>query len=141
VQPEAEIAEKLELETGQLSLQIKKVWTADDQPIIYIVNHIPLWVFEDHFSREEITQPGLTEPFFQFFRQRCNTPVDHLTSCLYPQTVGSCDLPDLFSTYQSNTPVLVIEDVGFTGEGRPVFHSLEHLFGVASKYETIRRIL
>jgi len=40
-----------------------------------------------------------------------------------------------------NTPVLVIEDVGFTSDGKPVFHSLEHLFGVASKYETIRRIL
>jgi len=138
---DAGISTKLEIEERSNTLQIKKIWTADDQPIIYIINHIPLWVFEDHFSQEEILQPDLTEPFFQFFRQQCNTPIDHLTSCLYPQTVEECDLPEAFSAYALNTSVLVIEDVGFTREGKPVFHSLEHLFGVASKYETIRRIL
>jgi GntR family transcriptional regulator len=138
---DAGISAKLEIEEGAQTLQIKKIWTADDQPIIYIINHIPLWVFDDHYSFDEIIQPGLTEPFFQFFRQKCNTPIDHLTSCLFPQTVENCQLPGEFSGYALNTPVLVIEDVGFTSDGKPVFHSLEHLFGVASKYETIRRIL
>jgi len=141
VNTDAGITEKLEIEKGGKSLQIKKIWTADNKPIIYIINHIPLWVFENYFSQDQITQPGITEPFFQFFRQKCNTPIDHLTSCLYPQTVESCNLPEEFSDYALNTPVLVIEDVGFTSDGKPVFHSLEHLFGVASKYETIRRIL
>jgi len=138
---DAGIADKLAIEVGAKSLRIEKVWTADDQPIIYIVNHIPLWVFEGHFSQDELTQPGLTEPFFQFFRQECKIPVDHLTSCLLPQIVENCDLPDEFSAEAPNTPVLVIEDVGFTSEGKPVFYSLEHLLGAASKFETIRRIL
>lgn len=141
VETDAAIAEKLAIEAGDQSLYIEKIWTADDQPIIYIVNHIPLWVFKDQFSLGELTQPGLTEPFFQFFRQECNAPVDHLTSCLFPQTIENCDLPKEFSANPLNTPVLVIEDVGFTREGTPVFHSIEHLLGVASKFETIRRIL
>jgi GntR family transcriptional regulator len=138
---DAGIADKLGIEVEGASLRIEKMWTADDQPIIYIVNHIPLWVFEGHFSKGELTQPGLTEPFFQFFREQCNTPIDHLTSCLIPQIVENCDLPEEFSANALNTPVLVIEDVGFTREGRPVFQSIEHLLGVASKFETIRRIL
>jgi GntR family transcriptional regulator len=141
VKTDAGIADKLEIKAGEKSLRIEKVWTADAQPIIYIVNHIPLWVFEGHFTDDEIIKSGLTEPFFRFFRQECNTPIDHLASCLIPQIIENCDLPEEFSAEPLNTPVLVIEDVGFTNEGKPVFHSLEHLLGVASKFETIRRIL
>lgn len=141
IKTEAEIAKKLEIKAGGQSLQIKKMWTADEQPIIYIINHIPLWVFEDHFSKEEIVKPGLTEPFFQFFSRVCNTPIDYLASSIVPRFVDQCDLPEEFSASALNTPVLVIEDVGFTSQGRPVFHSIEHLFGIASKFETIRRYL
>jgi GntR family transcriptional regulator len=141
VHTEKEIAENLEIEPGSQSLCIKKIWTADKQPIIYIINHIPLWVFENHFDREEITQPGLTEPFFEFLEKQCHTPVDHLASSLTPCNVSECDLPVEFSEYSSTTPVLLIEDVGFTGEGKPVFHSMEHLLGPASKFELIRKIL
>ena len=137
---EADIAGMLEIEAGSQSLCIKKIWTADDQPIIYIINHIPLWVFDNKFPQDELTQPGLTEPFFEFLEQECGTPIDHLTSSLTPCTVESCDLPEEFLAYSPATPVLVIEDVGFTSEGKPVFHSLEHLLGAASKFELIRKI-
>lgn len=141
VETDADIAEKIEVETRSRSLCIEKIWTADEQPIIYIINHIPLWVFEKYFSPQEITQPGLTEPFFEFLENECKTPIDHLTSSLTPCNVEECDLPDEFSNYSPTTPVLVIEDVGFTSEGKPVFHSLEHLLGAASKFELIRKIL
>ena len=138
---DAEVAEKLEIGVGDHTLRVEKIWTADGNPIIFIINHIPLWVFEDHFSREEIMQPGLTEPLFQFLSQKCNLPIAELSSCLHPQIMGKCDLPEVFSLGGPNTPLLLIEDVGFTRDGRPVFHSIEHLLGVASKFETIRRIL
>ena len=141
VETDGDIAEMMEIDPGSRSLRIEKIWTADEQPIIYIINHIPLWVFENHFSQEEITQPGLTEPFFEFLEKKCHTPVDHLTSSLTPCSVESCELPDEFSAYSPTTPVLLIEDVGFTAEGKPVFHSNEHLLGAASKFELIRKIL
>ena len=141
VPTEAEIASQLEIEAGDPSLRIEKIWTADEQPIIFIINHIPLWVFADRFINEELMRPGLTEPFFQFFSLQCKTPIDHLTSCLYPKIIENCDLPDDFAVNPKNTAVLVIEDVGITSKGKPVFHSLEHLLGAASKFETIRRIL
>ena len=141
VNTDADIGVKLEIEPGSRSLCIEKIWTADEQAIIYIINHIPLWVFEDHFTAEEITQPGLTEPFFEFLETECNTKVDHLTSSLTPRNVTECDLPDEFSSYSPTTSVLVIEDVGFTSEGKPVFHSIENLLGPASKFELIRKVL
>lgn len=141
VTTDADIANKLGIDAGSPTLRIEKIWTADDQPNIYVVNHIPLWVFEGHSSIDEITQPGLTEPFYLFFMQKCNIRIDYLNSCLLPEIVDNCDLPEEFSAYPLNTPVLVIEDIGFTAEGKPVFHSLEHLLGAASRIETVRRVL
>ena len=140
VNPSLELSQVLEIDSQAETLQIKKVWTADDLPIIYIVNHIPLWVFGNDYSRDEILQPGYTEPFFQFFRHQCKKPIDYLTSCLTPEIVENCNLPGDFSSYAMNTPLLVIEDVGFSTQGIPVFHSLEHLLGPARKFETIRRV-
>ena len=141
VETDEEIANKLEINMNGHSLYIEKLWTADDHPIIYIANHILLWVFEGILSRDELTKAGLTEPFFQFFSQVCRTPIDHLASSISPTILEECNLPKEFSEYAPNTPALIIEDVGFTHDGRPVFHSVEHLLGVASKFETIRRIL
>ena len=141
VEMDDEVASSLDMEAKEQCLCIKKLWTADDQPIIYIENHIPMWVLKSHLSWDELTRPGLTEPFFQFFSRTCNTPVDHLASSIVPRIWEECQLPEEFSVYAPNTPVLIIEDVGFTYDGRPVFHSIEHLLGVASKFETIRRIL
>ena len=135
-----EIAASLEVESNTPFLRIEKIWKADDQPIIYIVNHIPVSILEKSFSQAEITQPGFTEPLFQFFRLQVKMPIDHFASYLIPQIVEYCDLPENFSDYASNTPLMVIEDVGFTIEGIPIIHSRGHYFGPARKFETIRRV-
>ena len=139
--PVDEIADPLSMEPGDQVLRVEKLWTADAQPIVYIINHLPLSIFENRFTEEELQKPGFTEPLFWFLRQKCNLPVDHLTSCITPATVSECLLPDQFSSYEANSSLLVIEDVGFTVGGRPVFHSREHLLGPAKIFETIRRIL
>ena len=136
----ADIACKLDIDVESPSLRLEKIWTADGQPIIHNVSHIGVWVFDGNFIQDEITQPGLTEPFFLFLKQRCNVRVDYLTSYIFPEIINHCDLPEEFSAIAANTPGLVVEDVGFTVEGRPVFHSIGHLFGMASKIETLRRV-
>ncbi len=139
--PGKEIARLLEMDENEKTLRAEKIWTADDQAIIYIINHLPIKSFEGRFDIAEILTPGFTEPLFWFLRQRCHIPIDHLASCITPEIVGNCQLPEDFSGYENTYPLLVIEDVGFTADGRPVFHSMEYLLGPARKFETIRRVL
>ncbi len=136
-----EIAARLDLQPGAPALQIHKIWTADGQPIVYIINHIPTWAFEACYTPEEVLQPGFTEPFFQFFRTRCGRSVSHLASVISPTLAQNCALPPCFAGLDPLTPLLLVEDVGFSDDGRPVFHSLEHLVGIASRFETMRRVL
>jgi GntR family transcriptional regulator len=139
--PDQDIADSLEMNKNERALQVHKLWTADEEPIIYIVNHIPVSVFNSRFTDSDLLSPGFTEPLFWFLRQKCHCQIDHLTSCITPDIIANRDLPDVFPDHDANESLLIIEDVGFTGAGRPIFHSLEHLLGVAKRFETIRRIL
>jgi len=141
VETGAEIAEKLEIEVGSPTLEIHKIWTADDEAIVYIINHIPLWIFENYVSQEEALQPGTTEPFFRFFNIKCGNPITHLASAITPHLAKDCELMNEFGSHEPNEPILLVEDIGFTAQGRFAFHSLEYLFGIASRFETIRRVL
>jgi GntR family transcriptional regulator len=135
------MAKKLDVNTGSQGLRIHKIWMADDQPIVFIINHIPLWVFENHISLDEVLQPGFTEPFFQFFHTRCFKKVTHLSSSIWPSQFKDCNLPPEFAAHDPCESILLVEDIGFTAEGTPIFTSLEHLIGIASRFETIRRVL
>ncbi len=135
-----EIAEKLSIETGSPVLHIHKVFTADDEPIIMFENYIPAKVFQDCLPIEQVLEPGVTEPFFEFFAQQCNTNVKYLASVITPATATSCNLPDVFEFDDPITPILVIEDIGYDENDTSVFLSIEYLVGEASTFHVIRHV-
>jgi len=134
------VAGKLNVDPASRSLRLEKIRTADGLPVVYSLCYLPLWVFEDYYSEDEIIRSGLTEPFFQFLMQKCNVRVDYLISSINPGIINDCDLPEEFSSIMSDTPLLLIEDIGCTDDGRPIFLSIEHRFGIASNIEALRRV-
>ncbi|MBC8506657.1 MAG: GntR family transcriptional regulator [Anaerolineales bacterium] len=140
IEAEQDIAEKLSVEVGSSILHIHKVFTADDEPIIMFVNYIPGGVFQECLTIEQALEPGVTEPFFEFFAQQCNTNVKYLTSVITPEVAKNCQLPDLFKFDDPHTPILVIEDIGYDENDSPVFLSMEYLVGDASSFHVIRHV-
>jgi len=84
--------------------------------------------------------PGVTEPFFEFFAQQCNTDVKYLTSTISPELAEKCQLPDFFNFDDPHAPILIIEDIGYDENDAPVFLSLEYLAGEASSFHVIRHV-
>jgi len=140
IEADEEIAEKLYVDKGNPILHIHKVFTADDQPIIMFVNYIPAEVFQECLSLEQALEPGATEPFFEFFSKRCSRNVKYLTSFIKPKVSKNCGLPDIFHFEDPNTPLLIVEDIGYDGNDDPVFFSLEYLVGEASSFHVIRHV-
>jgi len=134
------VSEKLGVEVNSPILHIHKVFTADDEPIIMFVNYIPTSVFTDCLSIEQARQPGVTEPFFEFFANNCDHAVKYLTSVINPEVAKKCNLPDVFKFDDPNTPILVIEDVGYDEEDNPLFFSIEYLVGEARSFHVIRHV-
>ncbi len=134
------VAELLDLQAGSPVLHVQKVFTADGNPVILFKNYIPTWVFQGHLSLEEVTRPGFTEPFFEFFSEKCRHSVKYLISSIRPEIVGNCDLADIFPSEDPSMPILLVEDVGYDEEERQVFFSIEHLAGIASRFDLVRQV-
>ena len=135
-----ELAQKLDLKIGSPVLNVQKIFTANSEPIIYFENYIPGWVYQDHFSNEEILAPGTTEPFFQFFANQCQQEVKFLTSALHPRLLKNCQLPADFNNLDPITPVLSVEDLGYSVNNTLLFFSKECLIKDASYFYVIRQV-
>jgi DNA-binding GntR family transcriptional regulator len=140
IEADGEISEKLYLEPGSPILHIHKVFTADNEPIIMFVNYIPAAVFQDCLTLEQALEPGVTEPFFEFFSKKCSRSVKYLTSVIKPGVVKDSNLPDIFKFEDQYTPLLRVEDIGHDANDEPVFYSLEYLVGEASSFHVIRHV-
>jgi GntR family transcriptional regulator len=138
-EPDAGMGERLQLEPGSLLLKIRKIFTADGDPIIYVVNHIPVWVFENTLTLDEAVQPGVTEKFIPFFEEVCSQRISHFVSTVRPDIFANIDAPDVLINDGPNTPVLVIDEIGFNQDDRPIFSSCEYHPDNWMTFQLIRR--
>ncbi|MFN2128865.1 MAG: GntR family transcriptional regulator [Anaerolineales bacterium] len=140
IEADQEISKKLQIELGSPVLYLHKIFTANKEPIILFVNYIPVSVFDQSLTIEQALQPGVTEPFFEFFASQCNHSIMYLTSIINPDVVKNCNLPDVFVFDDPCTPLLVVEDIGFDQDDQPVFLSIEYLVGEAKSFHVIRHV-
>jgi GntR family transcriptional regulator len=139
VSPSPEIAQSLYLAPEQKVLIVHKIFFADDTPIIYCVNHIPTWVFEEKFSEEQVVQPDLIEPdFINFFEEKCHQPIHYFISDVHADILRNCDFPSHFPRQEQNTPVLVINEIGFNEQDQPILQSIEYHPSNRMKFKLIR---
>ncbi|MCJ7732909.1 MAG: GntR family transcriptional regulator [Anaerolineales bacterium] len=134
------LSEKLDIHLNSKVLTVQKVFSADDEPIIFFENFIPEWVYQNYVTEDQVLESGATEPFFQFFANECKHEVKFLTSIIYPVLLKNCHLPIDFNIYEPITPVLAVEDLGYSHENTVLFLSKEHLFKDASQFYVIRQV-
>ena len=92
IEADEETLEDLQLEAGSWVLKIRKIFTANNDPIIYVINYIPLWVFEDVLTSEEATRPKTTEKFIDFFEESA-TKESHTSFQLSKLTISKISMP------------------------------------------------
>jgi GntR family transcriptional regulator len=141
VVPPEDVITKLGLEEGQRVLEVHKVFLADNLSVIYSENYIPEWVFKGVFTEEEIIKPGVTEPFFEFFRDVCKCEIQYYFSNVsvgmpseFPLIVDPMDV-------EKDTPILVIDEIGYDKHERPVNYAIEYLPGNRMQYSLIRKCM
>ena len=136
--PDQHRMEQLQLAPTDRVLEVHKVFTADGNPVIYSINYIPTRVFQDHLSEEEALQPGMTEPFFDFFTHRCRIKIKYYLSTV-KVALGS-DYPFLIKhkVADPQSPILVIDETGFDQDDRPANSALEFLPGKMMNFSLIR---
>jgi GntR family transcriptional regulator len=130
------LATALETPDGT-ALRRRTVFTADGDPVIYCTNTLPLWVLPSDLPQQVIENPALSEPIYDFLAERCGHPVELSRATLWPDIARNCDFSE--ELVDPLTPVLVLEEIGYSNAGRPVLHSLEYYPGRFMRFEVIRR--
>ena len=119
-------------------LEIEKVFLADGDPIIFCINHIPQWVFNEACPGDEIFQAGLTEPILAFLEQKCGQSISYYVSSVRADILKNCTIPKVFKKLEPLTPVLVIDEIGYNRDEQPVHQSIEYHPGNRMNFKLIR---
>jgi GntR family transcriptional regulator len=123
----SEVAGKLDIAPGSKVLYVRKMFTADGTPVIYCINHVPAWVYGEVFtSLEAVQPPGITEPIFDFLEQQCGQRIERYVASVRAEIVQKCDMHDFPLPYDPLEPILIIDEIGYNSDGRPVHHSIEY---------------
>jgi GntR family transcriptional regulator len=133
-----EQAKNFKLDPGAELLEIEKVFLADGDPIIYCINHIPRWVFQDAFRDDQVMEPGLTEPILDFLEEKCGQSVAYYVSSVRADMLKTSAIPKVFKNLDPLTPVLVIDEMGFNRDEQPVHQSIEYHPGNRMNFKLIR---
>lgn len=133
-----DVARDLQLDQADPVLRVEKIFLADGNPIIYCVNHIPQWVFEEFLSPAEAIKPGATEPFLEFFEKKCRQPIAYYVASVKVDLLRNCCTQKPFQKMDPLTPVLVINDIGYNSQDRPIHQSIEHHPGNRIDFKLIR---
>lgn len=139
IDPDEEMLENLQLESGTQVLKICKIFTANDDPIIYVINHIPLWVLKDALTPKEAMQPGATVKFIDFIEGTCNQRISHFISTVKAEILENIDIPKTLINDGPHTPVLVINEIGYNILDKPIVSSCEYHPGDWMTFRMMRR--
>jgi len=138
VSAESVTAAMLQIPVGEQVLVSQKVFTADGEAMIYCLNTLPAHLFHPDRLAQIVNNPEILEPFFIFIEQETGLRVEYYVAHVRPMKAGNCrfytpiPLPE-------NTPMLVIDEVAYTAEGRPIYHTFEYHPEGKMDFELIRR--
>ena len=134
-------ATRIELQLGDDDpiLKIKKVFTANQDPIIFVINHIPSWLIQDKITENQALRPELTRDFKSFFEDVCDQQVSYFISQVRAEIFENIGAPEEMNVYQANTPTLIINQTGYNKTDRPIINTQEYHPGNWMTFNIIRR--
>lgn len=132
-----QLAEKMKISLDEEIVELQKVFTADGEPVIFCSNIIPKWVLKGSLFQEVLRQPSITEPIFDFLANECGEALTFYISSLRLDAMGNC--PIKMKDFSPTTPALVIDEVGYNNQEKPIMLSVHYYPGNHMKFELIRR--
>jgi GntR family transcriptional regulator len=133
----SQFADRLKINPDQQIVELQKVFTADGEPVILCSNILPQWVLKGSLFQDVLAQPSRTEPIFDFLADECGEPLSFYISTLRLDVLGNCSIK--LKDFSHTTPALVMDEVGYNVQEKPIMLSIHYYPGNRMKFELIRR--
>ncbi len=133
VQPAAPpIATDLNRPPGEPLLVVKKLFLADERPVIMTVNYLPEALIEQPYNADDFQRP-----LYEFLAERCHQPLAYYLSEIVPLTTP----PWLVTALQLPAPraLLSFEETGYNQENEPVVRAFSYFRDDLLRLRLIRR--
>jgi GntR family transcriptional regulator len=137
IKADAALAKSLQIAPEHATLEIRKVFTADGEPVIYCVNYVPFWVLGQPLLEEVLADPTVEEPLFDFLASRCDHGAVYFVATICPELFGESDIE--LSGVDGSLPTLRIDEIGYDEQERPVVRSIHHYPGSRMNFVFVRR--
>jgi GntR family transcriptional regulator len=137
IKADSDNAAALAVPEGSTLLKVERVFQADADSVIFVVNHIPAWVLGEQVLREALAHPEITEPVYSFLDERCHQLIDHHVATLRAMLVRDCEIP--VPDVDPLTPVLTMSSIAYNREERPVFESRSTYPDLRVQLKLVRR--
>ena len=132
------MADALQISHGDSVLVSHKIFYADAKPAIFCTNTVPLQHFKSKLLEQVLAEPETLEPFFTFLEEKIGLRVEYYVARVRPIQARHCHFHNPLPM-PASTPVLEIDEVAYTVEGRPIFHTFEYHPENQMRFELIRR--
>jgi GntR family transcriptional regulator len=139
IEADEELAKMLQIEVGERILSERKIFTADDVPVIYTHNYIPVRIFRHLYSIDEAIEKEITQPFFDFFT-RCGEKIEYAIADLKAEIARKCDGFEEMKV-EPELPVMVFEEISYSQSEKPVVFSQDIYLSNRMSFSLIRRVM
>ena len=78
------------------------------------------------------------EPILEFYEKRCGKKIEFYTCTLQAEIVKHCGIPYLSQNFAPDTPVQIVDEIGFGMDNKPLHHSIEYHLGNHMRFGLIR---
>jgi GntR family transcriptional regulator len=126
------IAQDLNLSPGASLLIIQKLFLADDQPVIFTINHLPINLIKLPYTRADFNLP-----MYHFLPEFCQQHLAYYLSEIVPLN-ASAELAEMLHL-QPNKALLCFEEIGYNQDNVPILKAYSYFRDDLLRLRLIRR--
>lgn len=129
-----QIAKDLNLQPSDKIIVIQKLFLADEQPVIFTINHLPI-----HLINQPYTSDDFHTPIYQFLPQFCQQYLAYYLSEIVPLVASEELAQTLHIPIQK--PLIAFEEIGYNQDNQPVVKAFSYFRDDLLRLRLIRREL
>jgi GntR family transcriptional regulator len=126
------IAQDLNLPSDTPVLIIQKLFLADDQPVIFTINHLPVDLIKLPYTRADFNLP-----MYHFLPEFCQQHLAYYLSEIVPLN-ASAELAEMLHL-QPNKALLCFEEIGYNQDNVPILKAYSYFRDDLLRLRLIRR--
>ena len=129
---EASVAADLNLEEGEDLIIVRKIFLADNQPVILAYNYIPAKLLAEPYQPEDFV-----EPIYSYLWKNGRYHINYYLSEIVPM-IATAEMVQTLHI-QPHTPLLSLHEIGYNDDNQPILKSTSCFRDDLIRFRLIRR--